>query len=87
MAYGATFLNCWPIVFVLADKKRELEVSQSHRSKTYLLTNEKDSNTLFRRAHIYYNGENGRKKILYLFRLQPTIKTKQFYPFLHTSGF
>ena len=62
MAYGATFLNCWPIVFVLADKKRELEVSQSHRSKTYLLTNEKDSNTLFRRVHIYYNGENGRRK-------------------------
>ena len=25
----------------------ELEVSQSHLNKTYLLTNEKDSNTLF----------------------------------------
>ena len=62
MAYGATFLNCWPIVFVLSDKMRELEVSQSHRSKTYLLTNEKDSNTLFRRVHIYYNGENGSRK-------------------------
>ena len=69
MADGATFLNYWPIVFVLAEKK------ESQRFP------------IPRRANIYYNGENGRKKILYLFRLQPTIKTKQFYPFLHTSGF
>ena len=53
----------------------ELEISQSHLNKTYLLTNEKDSNTLFSWVYIYYNGGNGRKKILYLCRLQLAIKT------------
>ena len=73
---------------MLADKKKtEVKVSQSHLNKTYLLTNEKDSNTLFSWVYIYYNGGNGRKKILYLCRLQLAIKTKQYYPFLHTSGF
>ena len=51
MADGVTFLNYWPIVFVLAEKK------ESQRFP------------IPRRANIYYNGENGRKKILYLFRL------------------
>ena len=61
---------------MLVDKKKtEVKVSQSHLNKTYLLTNEKDSNTLFDWVYIWYNGGNGRKKILYLCRLQLAIKT------------